>query len=1019
MLDWADGVEAPGASDDPAALGRDRELLRARLRAILERPEVREAIFVSSPELEGLVDDWARDPASPRAAECERALVRFFARMSGRPTPFGLFAGMSTGVVGETTSLAIDGMDGYRRHARLDAAYLVEVLERRHAAPEVRAATAYVPNASLYTVGDRCRYVRSRPGADERRHLLVSVRDSAVLRAALAAAAGGVTPGALVASLVEQGEAEERARRFVDDLVEQQVLVPTLELQVTGADATYGLGDEIPELAAVRDDLAALDATELGVEPDRYRGIAARLDGLTEKPRLDRLFQVDMRKRSPAAVLGTDVVQEILRAMELQRRIAPSSTDEGLRRFVERFTTRYEGRSVPLLEALDPDLGVGFDEDDAGSAPLLEGVRGSGPATSEFAARDEHLLRRLLEIQAAGAHELVLDSRDLEALERDDAPPLADACAAMAVVAASSAAELASGRFRVLLIGADGPSGAKLLGRFCHADPALQAAVEEHLRAEEALDPDAVFAEIVHLPRARDVNVVARPVLREYEIACLGRPGAPSDLQLPLDDLTVAVDGGRVVLGSRRLGRRIVPRLTSAHNFGQRGVAAYRFLCRLQTQGVASASGLWGPLAAAPWLPRVRRGRIVLQRERWRIAAGELDLGSDLDLAFRAIQGWRAERGVPRLALFSDGGLELPIDFDNVLSVDQLVQALRGRTEAHVYELFPDSDSLCAHGPEGAFVHELVVPFVRERPRAAVARQQAAGEADRRFPPGSEWLYARFYAGAVAGDAVLTGHVAPLVRDMLDSGAADSWFFLRYADPELHLRLRFRGEPERLAREVRPAVEETGARLLEQGLAWRVELGTYEREVERYGGPDAIEAAERIFRADSDAVLALLALLEPGDRGQEERWRIGLCGAHLLLADLGLDLAQRLDLVRARAASIAGDLKRAGTARAAIGKRFRTDRELLGQLLDPDPDGSTGFEPGFAVLRERSEAIRPLAAELGRLEAEGKLTLPGADVAGSLLHMHLNRLLRGDNTAQEGVICDFLARLYEAQLRTA
>jgi hypothetical protein len=28
--------------------------------------------------------------------------------------------------------------------------------------------------------------------------------------------------------------------------------------------------------------------------------------------------------------------------------------------------------------------------------------------------------------------------------------------------------------------------------------------------------------------------------------------------------------------------------------------------------------------------------------------------------------------------------------------------------------------------------------------------------------------------------------------------------------------------------------------------------------------------------------------------------------------------------------------------------------------------------------------------------------------------MHLNRLLRGSNTAQELVVCDFLARLYEA-----
>jgi len=42
---------------------------------------------------------------------------------------------------------------------------------------------------------------------------------------------------------------------------------------------------------------------------------------------------------------------------------------------------------------------------------------------------------------------------------------------------------------------------------------------------------------------------------------------------------------------------------------------------------------------------------------------------------------------------------------------------------------------------------------------------------------------------------------------------------------------------------------------------------------------------------------------------------------------------------------------------------------------------------------------------------------PLTAVSTSLLHMHLNRLLRGDNTGQEGVICDFLARLYQAESR--
>jgi thiopeptide-type bacteriocin biosynthesis protein len=943
--------------------------------------------------------------------------VRFLARMAARPTPFGLFAGVSHGTLGEDTHLVLEAAPTSSRHTRLDAAYLVEVLERLLATPTQRETAAYVPNPSLYRSGERRRYVRSRPGADERRHVLVSVRDSRGLAATLEAAGAGATLPQLADALAATGHGHDRARRFVDDLVDQQLLVPTLDLQVTGADSTYGLADAVPALAAARIELSDLDVEPLGVPPDRYRGIAAGLEALTDEPRLDRLFQVDMRKQSPQATLGDDVVREILRGADLRRRLDRSEEDAGMRRFTDRFLERFEGRAVPLLEALDPDTGVAFAES-AEPAPLLADLRAraddSPPAT--WGRREEHLLSRLLELQAAGRDEFVLQGRDLEHLERADVPPFPDAFAAMAVVAAVSDAALAAGRFRVLVPWCEGPSGARLLGRFCHADAELRAAVEEHLRAEEALDPEAVFAEIVHLPRARDVNVVARPVLRTHEIACLGRPGAPPEHQLPLDDLLLSLEDGRLVLRSRRLGRRVVPRLTTAHNFVWRGVSVYRLLCRLQGQGLDRGGSFWGPLAAAPWLPRVRSGRVVLERARWRLDAHELDLPGERDAAFGVLQDWRRSRRVPRFVCLTSDYSDLPVDLDNVLAVDGLVQALRARGSAELSELFPPPDELRARGPEGSFVHELVVPFVRSRPPDRQPGRRLQAGIRRTFPPGSEWLYARIYTGETAADGVLSGEVATLVRDLVGSGVADRWFFLRYADPELHLRVRFHGDPARLHADALPAVEAAGVSLVERGLAWRIELGTYEREVERYGGPEAIELAEQAFRADSDAVLALLPLLESG----EERWRIGLCGVDRLLLDLGFDAAERrLELARAAREALARDLRWDGAVRSRIGERFRRERPELELLRRADPTRPTGLEPGLEILAERSRTLEPIGRELVRLEQEGRLTVPRSAISRALVHMHLNRLLRGDNTAQEAVIYDFLARLYEAEVRRA
>src|SRR5262249_16723334 len=136
-----------------------------------------------------------------------------------------------------------------------------------------------------------------------------------------------------------------------------------------------------------------------------------------------------------------------------------------------------------------------------------------------------------------GDRELVLDEADLTAMDAAATPaPPPDAFQAMFALAIGP-----GGDVRVLLSSLSGPPGATLLGRFCHSDRAMHDQVIANLTAEEALRPDAVFAEVVHLPDGRLANIAARPVLRQHEIVYLGRSGAPPDRQLALTDLLVSV----------------------------------------------------------------------------------------------------------------------------------------------------------------------------------------------------------------------------------------------------------------------------------------------------------------------------------------------------------------------------------------------------------------------------------------------------------------------------------------------
>jgi thiopeptide-type bacteriocin biosynthesis protein len=1041
MLAWSEGLEAVGSLGDPrglgAALERDRAKLRNRLLAAVTRPGLRDAIFVASPSLDEALAMWRREPESKQGRKLEAAVASYFSRAAARATPFGLFAGCTTGTIEQQTRLHLQGRERYQRHSRLDMHYLWAVAEAVERDPRLHRHFVYEPNSSLYEVAGRLRLAEARQTDTGRSYHLVAVDKSPYLTAVLEQAQGGATLEAAAEVLVDDEISRAEAEEYVAELIENQLLVSDARPTITGDEPVHGLVATLirhtatapiaARLDEARGSLEAIDAVGLGASPHRYRELGSILADLPVQPEMSHLVQVDMVKPAQEATLGSRVVSEILRGVRILHQLAPPREPDGLARFREAFSRRYETREVPLVEALDEELGIGFERSAsplAEASPLLAGL--PFPAADRDAMpwteREALLLGKLARALAEGADEITLEASDLEALASPDQRPLPDAFYVVAKVAAESDCAIAQGAFRVFLQYVDGPPGALMLGRFCHADQTLHEFVRAQLQAEEARRPEELFAEIVHLPDGRTGNILCRPVLREYEIPYLGRSGAPADRQIPVTDLLVSVRNDRIVLRSRRLGREVAPRLTTAHDEDWRNLGVYRFLCALQRQDVVSdLKWDWGPLRDAPFLPRVVSGRLVLSRARWKLTEAEvlaLVQTRSADDQFVAVQALRAERRLPRYVALADRDYQLVIDLDNALSVAALVHHLRGQRQAALVEMFPGPDELCVTGPEGRFVHELIVPFVQAaapRPEPDVAAPQVTRSVvRRRFPPGSEWLYAKLYTGTGTADQVLNHVVAPLARSSLASGAADSWFFIRYADPDWHLRLRLHGQPERLHAEVLPSLEAAAAPLLETGQLWRLQLDTYEREVERYGGDRGIELAEQVFTADSEAVITIMAPLS-GDAGPDLRWRLAMCGIDLLFEDLGLTPQEKRSAVQRMRDGFGVEFGIDGNFRNWVSQRYRAERTHLEALLDSEHAAPPPLASGLDALRRRSLRLAPVAAELRKLDDAGRLSTTISDIAMAYAHMHANRLLRSAQRAHELVLYELLGRAYSSQ----
>ena len=168
------------------------------------------------------------------------------------------------------------------------------------------------------------------------------------------------------------------------------------------------------------------------------------------------------------------------------------------------------------------------------------------------------------------------------------------------------------------------------------------------------------------------------------------------------------------------------------------------------------------------------------------------------------------------------------------------------------------------------------------------------------FYPGSAWLYLKLYHGPGLGseaatrtfldEDLLARFIAPLIAELEATQQLADFHFVRYADPEAHLRLRLRPAGQTA---LQLLFDRLAPRLQQQGDARafaRYTLDTYEREVDRYGGSALIASAERLFTADSRLCLRLLTAAHRDriETETDQHMLLPIYTPHTLLSGFGL-----------------------------------------------------------------------------------------------------------------------------------
>lgn len=713
------------------------------LKDVCRRSDVDEAIWLASPDLHSQMHEWLNGNMTDRkkVEKLHYGLMRYILRMCTRPTPFGLFAGYNVGTWEKESEVVLPPQEKYSRHTRLDMNYLCALAQDLAKNPVIKDKILYFPNSSIYPVGDQLRYVEYRYRNARRTHHIVAVDNSEYLQKVLDAANKGAYLKNLAELLVDDEITIDEAKEFIDELINSQLLVNELEPAITGPEfldqimdvleKIDGIDDIKKVITGTKDLIEEIDNSQVGSTVSYYSRIAKHVEPLGTKYELKFLFQTDMVKPVETCRLDWKVARDALYGLHALNKLSSRPGQTNLTQFRDAFSERYETKEVPLLQAMDTESGVGYRQTrhTGDIAPLVDdlGLPSVGEAVQEIRWNrvSAMLFRKYREALREDLFEVELTDKDLEGFDAswDDLP---DTISAMVKIIEGASEENPQGR--MIMGGSGGSSAGNLLGRFCHGDEATDIFVKEISRTEKEMNPNAILAEILHLPESRVGNVLIRPVLREYEIPYLAKAAVPEEFQLKLDDLMVSVQMGRVVLRSKRLNKEIIPHLTNAHNYSYNALPVYHFLADLQTQNMRGGVGFnWGPLSGEyEFLPRVVYRNIIFSPALWNVRTDDLKpmykMKNDDELHAKFTE-WREKQRIPRHVLEVEGDNKLYLDLNNTLCIRTLFSMIKKRGGFQVEEFLPCPENGIAKGPEGVFTNEFVFSFFNAKKLEAAKKQ--------------------------------------------------------------------------------------------------------------------------------------------------------------------------------------------------------------------------------------------------------------------------------------------------------
>jgi thiopeptide-type bacteriocin biosynthesis protein len=970
---------------------------------VILNPFFQNALYLASPALHRLLADkqflWAQFTAKEKLT-----INRYYNRFCFRPTPFGSFASFTVTKWGSDELLRLEERAKAKLHVNIDQEYLLRLAEQMSVSGIWKEN--FNCNPTLYKWGKDFRFIKTSFSEDYKKTFfdLESIENNTL------------TSGLLSFCIRRHRNIQEiithiigltncdlkTATDYLYFLITAKILVPQNGINIIGEDYAERLA-KVPELSihSFHNNFARIvnQLDNIG-----YPGVkdladaAEQLNVLLDeknKNQVNQFFYTGLERKSLSGSISTNYQSDILNGLKALAALATPQQPPMLQQFIQDFKIKYDKQKIPLLQAIDPDIGIGYGPifSAAGNTELLRDVmfhqKQDSKITIEWSPTHRLLLSKWnTNLNYTDPIELNdSDIQELSPVETFTNPP------SLSVI------------FRIIedgiyLESAGGASATALIGRFTAWNDDILNLSRSMANKEQSANPNVVFADIGQLSDPHVDNINRRKHSYDFEIPVNLVSTLPSENQVALADLWVSVMGNNLVLEARSLGKVIIPRLTSAYNYGRSKLAVFRILCDLQYQGIQGnyTFNLDQFFPGMPYYPRVTYKRTILSPAIWYLsgkAVRDLDkVPADQGIAkFKAI---RQDLKLPPMVALSNFDQQLVFDLENDNDILFLLDCLKGSDRVMLQEFFNPGTVVCSNEDDRPMVNQFVACLYKNKETYSGIRTddpRSGRNIKSDYILGSSWLYLKIYCNPAMSNDILSKKLLPLINQF-GNFPMQSWFFIRYRDSDYHIRLRIKLNESAIG----PVLKKIKAKLhdsISYHLIRDYQADTYRREMERYG-PDIIEKVEDFFYASSDLVLRYIKI--SGTKSFNYSYHsLAFVSVAQLIQSFIPDKNDQISFLEEMVDMFYSEFSKDKSLKIDLDQKYRDLKLEVNMLLSrPDYYAALKLTPSASLFTAHLTVLL-LKSSAFNVKRKNQLL---ADI----IHMHLNRLFVDRQRNQELIV---------------